>query len=85
MSDEIHPNMDGHKRMAEELCHSICAEAISLESVGPPRPSLPKTRALLQQRRPVRVLAMPPYDTLIGTALKGLNETATAEVGRGVF
>lgn len=80
MSDEIHPNMDGHKRMAEELCRCITGQSISLDPIEPPRPSLPHTRALLQQKRSIRVLAMPPYDLWIGDALKGVHGDATVEV-----
>ena len=80
LSDEIHPNMDGHKRMAEELCRSIAAQAISLDSIGPPRPALPRVRSLLQQGKAIRVLAMPPYDSLIGIAIKGISQDANVEV-----
>ena len=80
MSDEIHPNMDGHKRMAEELCRSITGQVTSLQAVGPPRPSIPRTRALLQQRQPIRVLAMPPYDSWIEPALQRINPNAKTEV-----
>lgn len=80
MSDEIHPNMDGHKRMARELCRAITGTELSLDDVGPPVPVLPRTQSLLQQTKPVRVLAMPPYDALIGPALKQLHESAQVEV-----
>ena len=80
LSDEIHPNMDGHKRMAEELCRTIAGTTTSLDSVAPSRPSLPHVKALLQQRKPIRVLAMSPYDGFIGSALKRLNENAIVEV-----
>ena len=79
LSDEIHPNMDGHKRMAEELCRTIAGKIISLDDVRPPS-SLMHVRTLLQQQKPIRVLAMPPYDVLIASALKKLNETASVEV-----
>ena len=80
LSDEIHPNMDGHKRMAEELIQTIAARRVSLEAVPPPRPSLPRTRMLLQRKQPIHVMAMPPYDGLITTALKQIDESATVEV-----
>jgi lysophospholipase L1-like esterase len=72
MSDEIHPNMDGHKRMAEELCRTITAKEVSLAKVGPPRDFLRKTKELLKDGKPVKVLAMPPYDAMIVPALKQL-------------
>ncbi|WP_010586897.1 SGNH/GDSL hydrolase family protein [Schlesneria paludicola] len=80
LSDEIHPNMDGHKRMAEELIQTIASKRVSLDAVSPPRPTLPRTTARLQQKQPIRVLAMPPYDGLVAHALKQIDETATVEV-----
>ena len=80
LSDEIHPNMDGHKRMAEELIRTITGRDHSLANVTPPLPALPRTRALLQQRKPIRVLAMPPYDGLIAAALKEVDASAMVEV-----
>lgn len=80
MSDEIHPNMDGHKRMAEELCRTITAKDVSLAKVEPPRDFLRKTKELLKQGKLVRVVAMPPYDALITPALKQLHPEALVEV-----
>ncbi len=80
MSDEIHPNLDGHKRMAEELCLSIAARTLPLDELDPPRPALPHLKSLLQQRRIIRVLAMSPYHTLVEAALKGVNQDAIVEV-----
>lgn len=80
LSDEIHPNMDGHKRMAEELCRTIAGKMISLDPVGPPSPSLPRLRLLLKQSKPIRVLAVPPYDSLIERAIKLLQPDASVEV-----
>jgi lysophospholipase L1-like esterase/pimeloyl-ACP methyl ester carboxylesterase len=80
LSDEIHPNMDGHKMMAQELCHTITGQEVSLSKVGPLRPALVKTRALLESGKPVKVLAMPPFDTLIGPALKQLSPQAVVEL-----
>src|SRR5207253_619650 len=80
MSDAIHPNMAGHKQIAEELCHSITGQRISLDDIGPPSPALVKIATLLQAGKPVRVLAMPPYDTLIDPALRLLYDKAQVEV-----
>lgn len=80
MSDEIHPNMAGHKLMAEELCRSITGKNVSLDNEGPLVPALPRTLSLLKQGKPVRVLAMPPFDALIGPALKQRQGTAMVEV-----
>lgn len=79
-SDEIHPNMDGHKRMAEELCRVITGKSVSLESIEPPTPALPHMQALIQQQKPVRVLAMPPYDSMVTAAIQQQAPNATVEV-----
>jgi lysophospholipase L1-like esterase len=80
LSDEIHPNMDGHKITAEEITRSITGQSVSLKDVGPPEPAIPRTLARLKAGEPVRVLAMPPYDALIGPALKQLDPSAQVEV-----
>ena len=80
LSDEIHPNMDGHKLMAEELCRTITGKEVSLQDTGPLSPTLRKTLALLKQENPIRVLAMPPFDKLIGPALKQRQPNAVVEV-----
>jgi hypothetical protein len=80
LSDEIHPNMDGHRRMAQELCRTITGKEVSLANVGPPQDFLAKTRELLKQGKPIKVLAMPPFDALAGSALKQLDPQAIVEV-----
>ncbi len=82
MSDEIHPNMDGHKRIATLLAQAIAGRRIGLADVPSPSPSIPRTLSLLKSGRPVRVLAMSPYDMLIGPALKRLVPDARVEVTR---
>ena len=80
MSDEIHPNLDGHKRMAEELCRTIAARTLSLDGIDPPRPILAHVKALLQKQHIVKVLAMSPYDSMVEVALKSLNPNVVVEV-----
>jgi lysophospholipase L1-like esterase len=80
MSDEIHPNMDGHKRMAQELCRTITGKEASLAEVGPPQDFLATTRKLLKDGKPVKVLAMPPFDGLASSALKQLHPQAVVDV-----
>ena len=70
LSDEIHPNMDGHKRMAEILAKSISGKEVSLADVPPPTPVLVKTTRLVKEKKPVKVLAMQPLDASIAAALK---------------
>ena len=80
LSDEIHPNMDGHKLMAEELSHTITGKSVSMKDVAPPSPVLAKTLELVKQSKPIRVLAMPPFDKLISPALKRRHPNATVEI-----
>ncbi len=62
MSDEIHPNMAGHKRIASALAQTITGSRISLEDVPPPKPALPRTQSLLRDSQPIHILAMTPLD-----------------------
>lgn len=80
MSDAIHPNMDGHKRLAEQLAQTITGQQLSLTDVEPSRPSIERTLARIREGQPVRVFAMPPFDTLIEPALKAVFQDVTVEV-----
>ena len=70
LSDYIHPNMAGHKLFAETIAQTITGQKTSLADIGPPLPALSHTLALLKAGKPVNVLAMPPYDTLIAPAIQ---------------
>jgi lysophospholipase L1-like esterase/predicted esterase len=70
MSDAIHPNMDGHKRMAEELCRVISGANVSLDEVQPPLPILPRTRKQLADGAPLRIMAMEPVATMVEAAIR---------------
>jgi lysophospholipase L1-like esterase len=80
MSDEIHPNMDGHKLIAETIAAAISGQTVSLDDVGFPESAIPKTRLLLSENKPVKVYAMPPFDALIGPALRSCVPSAQFEV-----
>lgn len=69
MSDEIHPNYGGHRRIAEVLARTLTGEETRLEDEGPQAPLLDFTMTRLRAGEVVTVLAMPPFDTLIGEAL----------------
>jgi len=70
LSETIHPNMNGHKVFAEEIVHTVTGARVDLTDVGPPQPALPATWARLAAGQPVRAVAMPPFDALIGPALE---------------
>ena len=80
LSDSIHPNMDGHKLMAEELCATITGKRTSLQAFPPPAPALTRTSQLLKEKKPVRILAMPPFDQEIVPAIRALHSGAQLEV-----
>jgi len=79
MSDEIHPNMDGHKRIAAAIANKITRMRVSLDDTRPLSP-LSQTQALLRGGKPIQVLAMPPLDQLIGPALREFDAGAQINV-----
>lgn len=80
MSDEIHPNYGGHRRIAEALARTITGEKTRLEDKDSQPPLLDFTMARLRTGEVVKVLAMPPFDTLIGEALGESFDGAGIEV-----
>lgn len=79
LSDEIHPNLDGHKIMARAICRAITGKDASLDDLLPP-PALTKTLAKLKKNEAVKVLAMPPYDASISAALQRVAPRAKIDV-----
>lgn len=65
LSDEIHPNMAGHKLIAETLIKTISGHRVSLADVPTSQPAIPITLKRLQAGETVEVLAMPPFDAII--------------------
>lgn len=80
LSDEIHPNMAGHQRMAETLSRSITGKAVSLSDVAPLPPSLSQVAAVAKSAEVIKVLAMPPFDTEIKPLLARRFPAATLEI-----
>lgn len=79
MSDAIHPNMDGHKVVAQLLARTISGRNVSLDDTFP-LPPLVRTTSLMKNDEPVRVLAMAPVDGLVEPALKSIAPDAKVEV-----
>ncbi|MBX3440729.1 MAG: hypothetical protein KF861_24780, partial [Planctomycetaceae bacterium] len=69
MSDEIHPNHDGHKLIAESIARTITGRSVSLSDVEPLRPPLPHTFSKLRTAEPIKVLAMPPFDESVAATI----------------
>lgn len=80
MSDAIHPNMDGHQVIAEEIVFSATGKRISLSDVGPHGSPLSKTIAQLKNGKPVKILAMPPFDALIANTLLRIEPSAQLDI-----
>lgn len=80
LSDEIHPNMDGHQQNAIEICKTITGKTAKLREIGPPLPTLPKIQARLKANESIRVLAMTPFDEMIGPAIKSIAPDAKIAV-----
>jgi lysophospholipase L1-like esterase len=72
MSDAIHPNLHGHKLFAQEVAGIIIGDDVVPAGPPPVQAAFPHTRARLQAGQEVRVVAMQPYDVLVGPALETL-------------
>ena len=70
MSDEIHPNMNGHRKMAEVIAEAIVGQPVSLGTVPPPANALRHTLEKLEAGQPLHIVAMPPYDRWVTDALR---------------
>ena len=80
MSDSIHPNMRGHKIFAAEAAFAVSGRRPALEDLPPLEPGLPRVLSRLRDGQPVDVVAMKPYDSLIGPALASLFPGARVRV-----
>ena len=82
LSETVHPNMNGHKVIAEEIARAITGVRVSLADVPPPLPAIPQTLARLLARKAIRATVMAPFDVLIEPALQRAFPGATVEVTR---
>jgi lysophospholipase L1-like esterase len=80
MSDEIHPNLRGHRRLAESILKVIEGEPVALPDDVPVAGGLALTLAKLQKGESAEVLAMPPFDTLAAEALRSRVPGASVSV-----
>lgn len=70
MSDEIHPNLAGHRFIAEGLARTLTGRTITLTDLGPQPLALRHTWTALERGEPIEVLAMPPFDAMIEERLR---------------
>ena len=80
MSDQMHPKMEGHRRIARQMARTSTARRVRLEHVHPIEPAIPRTLSLLKAGRPIRVLAMPPFDASIAGVLQKFKPGVQVEV-----
>lgn len=82
MSDAIHPNMAGHKRMAEELCRTISGLETSTADLGPLEPLLFRTRDRLAAGQTVNVIVMSPLEEAIRRIAKDSEQESLWKITR---
>ncbi len=70
MSDEIHPNMHGHRRIAELVAQTISGHRLSLDDVPPLDDALHHTLDRLEAGEAVHLVAMSPYDEWMPAAIR---------------
>ncbi len=70
MSDEIHPNMNGHRRLAELVAATLTGREVKLTELPPPADSLQHVRGRLARGESVHIVAMPPYGEIMVDVLR---------------
>ncbi len=80
LSDEIHPNLEGHKRIAELLAGAVSRSLVDLDDVGPSQPAIPHTLELIFQRAPLKILAMTPTDEWLRAPLDRVDPAPPVEI-----
>lgn len=79
MSDEIHPNMDGHELIAHTIARAMTGRAYDMEASAP-QPAIPHTLDLIHTWAPIEILAMPPYDVMLERILRDLAPNSTLKI-----
>jgi lysophospholipase L1-like esterase len=79
MSETIHPNLNGHRKFAEVMSKAITGQAVSLDDFVPLENRLPVTFAALESGKPVKIVAMQPYDQIVENLLKRRYSNAQIE------
>lgn len=72
MSDDIHPNMDGHKFMAAQIASAVTGEKVSLADVEALPQSIPNSIARFESGERIEIFAMPPFDALLPDAIHAI-------------
>jgi lysophospholipase L1-like esterase len=80
MSETIHPSMNGHRLFAEVTAQAISGRSVSLADVAPPEDVLRFTLQRLRADRPLKLIAMPPYDRIVAEAIHNQYPAAQIEV-----
>ncbi|MCB9875438.1 MAG: DUF2920 family protein [Planctomycetaceae bacterium] len=80
MSDEIHPNMNGHQRFAETITKTLTGKTVSLAETTPLSDALHHTFDQLRAGVAVKLVASAPYDEIFTTAMRQRFPDAQIEV-----
>jgi lysophospholipase L1-like esterase len=79
MSDAIHPNLDGHRLLAETVCQRLTGVPVSLADVQP-ETGLPRVQQVLRDGGRVKILAMQPLVEPLQRALEQMRLTEHCDV-----
>ncbi|MFW6157175.1 MAG: SGNH/GDSL hydrolase family protein [Armatimonadota bacterium] len=72
MSDSVHPNMHGHKRIAETAAAAISGREVSLADVAALDLQMRQSLTKKARGEALKAIAMPPYDEMLREALDTL-------------
>ncbi len=80
MSETIHPNMHGHKLFAEVIARVISGRDVSLDDVRAAEPCVPHGLRLLAKGKPIKLVAMEPFDQIMPRVLSRMNPKCKVSV-----